>query len=143
MNRFLSLILLVFSTIGSIFSQSDLDFSSLDSIQQLDEVIIRANTILGNKYVAQNRTGASYYLGTEELGKMGYMDINRALRTVPGVNFYEEDGFGLRPNISLRGTSPQRSSKITLMEDGVLIAPAPYSSPAAYYFPSEIGRAHV
>ena len=136
MNRFLSLILLIFSTIGSIFSQSDLDFSSLDSIQQLDEVIIRANTILGNKYVAQNRTGASYYLGTEELGKMGYMDINRALRTVPGVNFYEEDGFGLRPNISLRGTSPQRSSKITLMEDGVLIAPAPYSSPAAYYFPS-------
>ena len=135
MNRFLSLILLIFSTICSIFSQSDSDFSSLDSIQRLDEVIIRANTILGNKYVAQNRTGASYYLGTEELGKMGYTDINRALRTVPGVNFYEEDGFGLRPNISLRGTSPQRSSKITLMEDGVLIAPAPYSSPAAYYFP--------
>ena len=108
----------------------------LDSVQRLDEVIIRANTILGNKYVAQNRTGASYYVSAEELEKFGYVDINRALRAVPGVNFYEEDGFGLRPNISLRGTSPQRSSKITLMEDGVLIAPAPYSSPAAYYFPS-------
>ena len=107
-----------------------------DTIQKLDEVIIKANTILGNKYVAKNRTGASYYLSTEELGDFGYNDINRALKAVPGVNFYEEDGFGLRPNISLRGTSPQRSSKITLMEDGVLIAPAPYSSPAAYYFPS-------
>jgi Fe(3+) dicitrate transport protein len=107
-----------------------------DSIQQLDEVIIKANTILGNKFVAQNRTGASYFLSTEELNDFGYSDINRALKAVPGVNFYEEDGFGLRPNISLRGTSPQRSSKITLMEDGVLIAPAPYSSPAAYYFPS-------
>ena len=136
MNRFLLLVLSVFSIIGSIAAQSDSSNTYLDSIQQLDEVIIRVNTILGNKYVAQNRTGASYYLGTAELGKMGYMDINRALRTVPGVNFYEEDGFGLRPNISLRGTSPQRSSKITLMEDGVLIAPAPYSSPAAYYFPS-------
>ena len=107
-----------------------------DSVQKLDEVIIKANTILGNKFVAQNRTGASYFLSSEELGDFGYIDINRALKAVPGVNFYEEDGFGLRPNISLRGTSPQRSSKITLMEDGVLIAPAPYSSPAAYYFPS-------
>ena len=110
--------------------------SPIDSLQKLDEVIIKANTILGNKYVAQNRTGASYFLSAEELGDFGYIDINRALKAVPGVNIYEEDGFGLRPNISLRGTSPQRSSKITLMEDGVLIAPAPYSSPAAYYFPS-------
>ena len=133
--RFLQ-VLLVFFTVVFASAQADSNFSSLDSIQELDEVIIRANTILGNKYVAQNRTGASYFLGVEELEKMGYIDVNRALRSVPGVNFYEEDGFGLRPNISLRGTSPQRSSKITLMEDGVLIAPAPYSSPAAYYFPS-------
>ncbi len=108
----------------------------LDTVQQLDEIILKANTILGNKYVAQNRTGASYFLSTEDLKKFGNTDINRALRAVPGVTLYEEDGFGLRPNISLRGTSPQRSSKITLMEDGVLIAPAPYSAPAAYYFPS-------
>ena len=136
MNLRFPQVLLVFFTFVFASAQADSNFSSLDSIQELDEVIIRANTILGNKYVAQNRTGASYFLGVEELEKMGYIDINRALRSVPGVNFYEEDGFGLRPNISLRGTSPQRSSKITLMEDGVLIAPAPYSSPAAYYFPS-------
>lgn len=126
---------MIFS-LASVFAQNTSQDIVLDSIQKLDEVIIRANTILGNKFAAQNRTGASYFLSTEDLEQFGYADINRALRTVPGVNMYEEDGYGLRPNISLRGTSPQRSSKITLMEDSVLIAPAPYSSPAAYYFPS-------
>ena len=135
MRRYLLTTATCFGLIFGLFAQNQNDIP-LDSVQPLDEIVIKANTILGNKYVAQNRTGASYYLSNQELEQFGVVDINRALRTVPGVNFYEEDGFGLRPNISLRGTSPQRSSKITLMEDGVLIAPAPYSAPAAYYFPS-------
>jgi len=135
MKVLISLSLCTVLSLSKIQAQQD-TLAVNDSIQNLDEVIIKANTILGNKYVAQNRTGASYFLSSEELTDFGFIDINRALKSVPGVNLYEEDGFGLRPNISLRGTSPQRSSKITLMEDGVLIAPAPYSSPAAYYFPS-------
>jgi len=107
-----------------------------DSVTALDEVIIKSNTILGNKFVARNRTGAAYYLSTEDLAKFNYTDINRALNKISGINFYEEDGFGLRPNISIRGTSPERSSKIAVMEDGVLISPAPYSASSAYYFPS-------
>ena len=107
-----------------------------DSVTALDEVIIRSNTILGNKFVAKNRTGAAYYLSTDDLAKFNYTDINRALNKISGINFYEEDGFGLRPNISIRGTSPERSSKIAVMEDGVLISPAPYSASSAYYFPS-------
>ena len=122
----------------NVFSQDTFDPTLFenDSIRKLEEVIVQADVIVGSKFKAKNKAGSSYFISSEELTTFNYGDINRVLRIVPGVNVVEEEGFGIRPSIGLRGTSPSRSAKITLMEDGVLIAPAPYSAPAAYYFPT-------
>jgi Fe(3+) dicitrate transport protein len=79
--------------------------------------------------------GAKAVVGQAELERAEHDDVHQVLAQVPGVYLREEDGYGLRPNIGMRGAAAERSAKVTLMEDGVLIAPAPYSAPAAYYFP--------
>lgn len=82
------------------------------------------------------RIGGSANVVTEEtIERFEHDDAHRVLGQVPGVYLREEDGYGLRPNIGMRGASSDRSAKVTLMEDGVLLAPAPYSAPAAYFFP--------
>lgn len=98
-------------------------------------------SIVGSRARARQIAGAATYLGFEHLDRFSYTDIQRILRSVPGISLQTEDGFGLRPNISIRGVATERSSRITLLEDSILIAPAPYAAPAAYYFPTP-GRIH-
>ncbi len=93
-------------------------------------------TIVGVAEDLHRVEGAVHILDAEALARLAYTDVQRILRSVPGVSIQVEDGFGLRPNIGIRGTATERSGRITLLEDGVLIAPAPYSAPAAYYFPT-------
>ncbi|HFA48235.1 MAG TPA: TonB-dependent receptor [Bacteroidetes bacterium] len=110
-----------------------------ESVMGLPAVVVESVSLTGGLGGLKDIPGSAHYLSPLDLEKFSYTDISQTLRAVPGVNLQEEDGFGLRPNIGLRGTGSERSSKITVMEDGVLSAPAPYAAPAAYYFPT-IGR---
>ncbi|RKG80081.1 TonB-dependent receptor family protein [Corallococcus terminator] len=80
-------------------------------------------------------SGSIHILKPEKLQRYELDDPQAILQSVPGVYGRGEDGFGLRPNLGLRGVNPDRSKKVTLLEDGILFGPAPYSAPAAYYFP--------
>ena len=92
--------------------------------------------IFGSAQAVNDVPGSAHMISQAELEKFDFTDIMRTLTSVPGVYVLEEDGYGLRPNIGMRGTGQNRSEKVTIMEDGVLAAPAPYSAPSAYYFPT-------
>src|SRR5690606_26306123 len=92
-------------------------------------------SVFGDAREVSRVAGSAHRIDEEQLERFEDDNVHRVLMRVPGVYVRGEDGYGLRPNIGLRGASSDRSKKITLMEDGVLLAPAPYSAPAAYYFP--------
>lgn len=79
--------------------------------------------------------GSATVVEGEEFRARGYTNLKQIAATAPGVFVRDEDGFGNFPNISIRGVDGTRSAKVTLMEDGILTAPSPYSAPNAYYSP--------
>lgn len=99
-------------------------------------------TIIGTQASVREIAGTGAIIGSAQIRDELATDVNQLLKTIPGTYIREEDGYGLRPNIGIRGATSERSAKITLMEDGVLIAPAPYAAPAAYYFPT-LSRMHA
>ncbi len=100
------------------------------------ETVLDKIMVIGNPANIEKMPGSAQVVTKEEIRQQNYDDINRTLRKVPGVYVREEDGFGLFPSISIRGVDTTRNSKITVMEDGVMMSPAPYTAPAAYYSPT-------
>lgn len=92
-------------------------------------------TVVGSRDAVFELPGSAAYVEAEEFRERGYTNIAQIAAKVPGVYVRNEDGFGNFPNISLRGVDGNRSTKVTMMEDGILTAPAPYSAPNAYYAP--------
>jgi Fe(3+) dicitrate transport protein len=97
----------------------------------LDEV-----KVVGSKSNVKDIASSAAYIDVTDIKKHSYDNIDRVLRKIPGVYTREETGNGLFPNISIRGVDPGRSTKVTIMEDGIISAPAPYSAAAAYYAPT-------
>jgi len=105
------------------------------------EEVIESVTIIGSAEDLKKLAGSGQIISNADLLKAMDTDIQKILTAVPGLYMRTEEGYGLRPNISIRGTAIERSAKVAIMEDGVLVAPSPYTSSSAYYFPTT-GRIH-
>lgn len=118
------------STEGAAPPASSSEPAAIGAVAEAEELEVQ---VLGSSL--SRAAGSAQVLRERQLKRFEYDDPSQALLQIPGVYVRQEDGIGLRPNIGIRGGNPDRSKKLTLMEDGVLFGPAPYSAPAAYFFP--------
>lgn len=100
------------------------------AIVPLAEVIV-----VGSHERQQVIPGSAAVLERAAIESSRVFTVNEALRQVPGVQARDEEGFGLRPNLGIRGLNPTRSSKVLLLEDGLPLTFAPYGDNASYYHP--------
>ena len=94
-----------------------------------------AITVIGDRIRLDTVPGSASVLDATVIQEARVLTVNEALRKVPGVFARDEEGFGLRPNLGIRGLNPTRSSKVLLLEDGIPLSYAPYGDNASYYHP--------
>ena len=98
---------------------------------ELEPVIV----VIGKRSNLDTIPGSGMVLDQSLLEESHVFSVNEALRKVPGVFARDEEGFGLRPNLGIRGLNPTRSAKLLMLEDGIPLAYAPYGDNASYYHP--------
>jgi Fe(3+) dicitrate transport protein len=91
--------------------------------------------VIGSRERLRELAGAGSIIDSAAIDAARPFTINEALRQVPGVFARDEEGFGLRPNLGIRGLNPTRSTKVLLLEDGLPLTFAPYGDNASYYHP--------
>ena len=100
-----------------------------------ESVVITSSHLLATPESMERMPGSFGIVEKQVLEHSRALTSTEVLRKVAGVNVRDEEGFGLRPNIGIRGTNPTRSTKVLLLEDGIPLTYAPYGDNASYYHP--------
>lgn len=93
------------------------------------EVVSKKTTLLNSL------PGAASRISAKELQLVAPLSGNEVLRRLTGMHVVDEEGAGLRLNLSIRGLDPDRSRNVLLLEDGLPVALNPYGESEYYYTP--------
>lgn len=100
-------------------------------IHLLKEVSITSTGIKGE---TKDIPGTISVIDAKQIQESGAQNIGQIITRVPGTNYLDEDGRGLKPNIGLRGLEPLRNKNLLVLLDGKFpIGMTYYGSPASYY----------
>lgn len=108
---------------------------TLEALVVVENVSVTGSDTPGSPEALLRIPGSYQSIDARTLENARVFNFSEALRKFNGVVIRDEEGFGLRPNIGMRGTNPTRSTKVLLLEDGVPLAYAPYGDNASYYHP--------
>lgn len=98
---------------------------------------LSAITILGQRDgIFPKIPGSVSYLNRAKINQIAPVSGNEVLRKIPGVHVVDEEGAGLRLNLSVRGLESDRSRSLLVLEDGIPVALNPYGEPELYYTPA-------
>lgn len=101
------------------------------------ETLVISGDWLGNASAEEVKVypGAREVVREDELQAHGALNLEDALRAVPGIQVLDETGTGILPNIGVRGLNPLRSERVQFLVDGYPIAIGPYTNVGVSLFP--------
>lgn len=122
--------------------EAPLELRLQSSTVQLNEARITDENFGQLEWMPSLRDGAIYcgikstvIRPSENLILPGEVNARNIFAGLPGANIWESDAAGLQLGVGVRGLSPNRSSHLSMRQNGVPIAADPLGYPESYYTP--------
>lgn len=120
-------------TVASVLSVFGMVVCAAPVFAQDDNEIAPVTVVGSRQGELEAIPGASTIVPKAQIEQSAPMSGQDVLRLVPGLTVMGEDPMGLRLNVGLRGLDPERSRNVLVLEDGIPVSAAPYTSPGMYY----------
>lgn len=106
-----------------------------DNLDSLWSISLQDVTVTSNGLNSKIKNFASTVniISSKQIRDLGIQSVGDIIRLIPGANYQDEDGRGLKPGIGLRGLDPSRNGYVVVLVDGKIPLGQSYGQLGAYY----------